>query len=56
VVSRSPAFEPHVLRGAVQGFTGRTPYALWGDWLAVIGAALVLAGCLCGRMRVRPRS
>ena len=25
LVSRSPAFEPHVLRGAVQGFTGSTP-------------------------------
>lgn len=49
VVARSPAFEPHVLRGAVQGFTGSTPYARWGDWLTVIGASLVLLGCLFRR-------
>ena len=56
VVARSPAFEPHVLRSAVQGFGGRTPYAVWGDYLAVIGAAMVLAVCLYVRLRVRPRS
>ena len=55
VVARSPAFEPHVLRSAVQGFTGRTPYALWGDWLAVIGATLVLLACLFQRLYLRGR-
>ncbi len=42
VVARSPQFEPHVLKSAVQGFTGRTPYALWGNYLVVLGALLVV--------------
>ena len=56
IVAQAPAFEPHVLRSAVQGFSGRTPYARWGNYLVVIGASLVLAVCLYGRLRVRPRS
>ena len=55
VVARSPAFEPHVLRGAVQGFTGSTPYARRGDWLAVIGAALGLLVCRFRRRLSRKR-
>lgn len=42
VVARSPQFEPHVLKGAVQGFTGATPYASWGNYAVIIGALLVL--------------
>lgn len=42
VVARSPQFEPHVLKGAVQGFTGATPYARWGNYAVIIGALLVL--------------
>ena len=56
IVAQAPAFEPHVLRSAVQGFSGRTPYARWGNYLVVIGALLVLAVCLYGRLRVIPRS
>ncbi|MEE8249062.1 MAG: nitrilase-related carbon-nitrogen hydrolase, partial [Gammaproteobacteria bacterium] len=42
VVARSPQFEPHVLKGAVQGFTGATPYVRWGNYGVVIGALVVL--------------
>ncbi len=56
IVARAPAFEPHVLRGAVQGFSGRTPYAFWGDYLAVTGAFLVLVVCVVRRSGFRPRS
>ena len=42
IVARSPQFEPHVLKSAVQGFTGRTPYVLWGNYLVVLGALGVL--------------
>ena len=51
VVARSPAFEPHVLRSAVQGFGGRTPYALLGNYPVVAGAALLLIGLLLHRRR-----
>jgi apolipoprotein N-acyltransferase len=46
IVSQSPQFEPHLLRGTVQGFLGATPYALWGNALVVIGAMLALGGQL----------
>ena len=52
VVAESPQFQPHVLKGAVQGFSGRTPYARWGNYLAVVGAALVLLSCW---LSTRPR-
>ena len=42
VVARSPQFEPHVLKGTVQGFTGATPYVRWGNYGVVIGALVVL--------------
>lgn len=39
-----PAFERGVLRVEVQGFQGLTPYARWGDWLALaVAVVLVLA-------------
>jgi apolipoprotein N-acyltransferase len=37
VVARSPQFEPHVLKSAVQGFTGRTPYVIWGNYFVILG-------------------
>ncbi|MDH3505597.1 MAG: apolipoprotein N-acyltransferase [Gammaproteobacteria bacterium] len=43
VVAQSPQFEPHLLEGAVQGFTGSTPYARWGNVAVVLIALLVLA-------------
>ena len=42
VVALSPSFEPHVLKGVVQGFTGSTPYARWGNYAVVIGMLLLL--------------
>jgi apolipoprotein N-acyltransferase len=43
IVGQSPQFEPHLLKGAVQGFLGRTPYAVCGNYLAVVCASIVLA-------------
>lgn len=53
VIARSPAFEPHVLRSAVQGFVGRTPYARWGNYPVVAGAALLLIGLSLHQRRRR---
>jgi apolipoprotein N-acyltransferase len=39
-----PGFERGVLRVTVQGYQGLTPYARWGDWLALaVAVVLVLA-------------
>lgn len=38
-----PAFTRGALRGEVQGYSGSTPYARWGNWLAVILALLLAA-------------
>jgi len=55
IVARSPQFEPHVLKSAVQGFTGRTPYALWGNYLVVLGAlVVVLAQFATTKFTIRP--
>ncbi len=43
VVAQSPQFEPDLLQGAVQGFTGSTPYARWGNFAVVLIALIVLA-------------
>ena len=43
VVAQSPQFEPDLLQGAVQGFTGSTPYARWGNFAVVLIALMVLA-------------
>jgi apolipoprotein N-acyltransferase len=42
VVGRAPQFEPYVLKGSVQGFTGATPYVRWGNLPVVLGIGLVL--------------
>jgi len=42
VVARSPQFESHLLKGAVQGLAGSTPYALWGNYAVVLLALIVL--------------
>ena len=55
IVARAPQFEPHVLRSAVQGFTGRTPYARWGNALVVAGALAVVAlQLLTTKLMMRP--
>jgi apolipoprotein N-acyltransferase len=43
IVALSPSFEPHVLKGVVQGYGGLTPYARWGNYAVVIGMLLLLA-------------
>ena len=43
VVAQSPQFEPQLLEGAVQGFTGSTPYVRWGNFAVVLIALIVLA-------------
>ncbi|MDG3065616.1 apolipoprotein N-acyltransferase [Thauera mechernichensis] len=47
-----PEFERGVLRVQVQGFNGMTPYARWGDGLALIVALLVIAALPLSRRRV----
>ncbi|HHW64413.1 MAG TPA: apolipoprotein N-acyltransferase, partial [Rhodocyclaceae bacterium] len=44
-----PEFERGVLRVEAQGFTGLTPYARWGDWLAIVAALLVVAAVVAAR-------
>ncbi len=57
IVDRSPQFEPHVLKGAVQGYTGRTPYAVWGNYLAVAAALIVvLSQFVTTKLTIRPRT
>lgn len=46
-----PQFERGVLRAEVTGFTGMTPYARLGDWLAFLLAALGLVVALIARRR-----
>lgn len=38
-----PPFTRGALRGEVQGYSGVTPYARWGNWLAIIVALLLVA-------------
>jgi apolipoprotein N-acyltransferase len=52
VVDTLPSFEAGVLTATVRGHTGLTPYARWGNYLAVLGALLVLAVSFAwGRLR-----
>ena len=50
-----PAFERGVLRVTVQGYAGLTPYARWGDRLA-LGAALCALVLIGARRARRPES
>jgi apolipoprotein N-acyltransferase len=43
VVARLPQFEAGVLKASVQGFTGQTPYARWGNYAVVLASLAVLA-------------
>jgi apolipoprotein N-acyltransferase len=49
VVDTLPSFEAGVLTATGRGHTGLTPYARWGNYPAVLGALLVLAGVLAWR-------
>ena len=49
IVAQSPQFEPDLLEGAVQGFTGSTPYVRWGNFAVVLLALVVLAACISRR-------
>ena len=49
VVAQLPQFEPGVLEGSVQGFTGLTPYARWGNYPVILGAMLVLLAVVVHR-------
>jgi apolipoprotein N-acyltransferase len=44
VVATLPLFEPGVLTATVQGYTGLTPYARWGNTPVVLGMLLILLG------------
>ncbi len=55
VVAQSPQFQPHVLKSAVQGFGGLTPYARLGNYLVVAGALMVLIGSLLHQRRRQAR-
>lgn len=55
VVANLPQFEPNVLKTAIQGYTGKTPYVIWGNYLVVIGALMVLfAQFLVTKFIIRP--
>ena len=49
VTAALPPFQAGVLAVELQGRTGTTPYQLWGDWLVVGLAAIVLLGMLIRR-------
>ena len=55
VIAVLPAFERGVLRATVQGYDGLTPYARWGDRLA-LGAALCALALTGVRRARRPES
>ena len=46
-----PAFERGVLRVEVQGYQGLTPYARWGDRLALAVAVLLVLALVAMRAR-----
>lgn len=55
VIAELPQFEPAVLESTVQGFTGSTPYARWGNAPVVLGALLVLVAQLAmTKLTIRP--
>jgi apolipoprotein N-acyltransferase len=44
VAAQVPQFSTQVLRAAVQGYTGATPYARWGDWPVLSSVVVLLLG------------
>jgi apolipoprotein N-acyltransferase len=56
VVGTAPQFQPSVLAYTVQGFTGATPYARWGNYLVVLTAFAVVLMPAAARALRRPRS
>jgi apolipoprotein N-acyltransferase len=46
-----PEFVAETLEGEVQGYSGMTPYARWGNYPVLIGMAMVL---LIAAVRRRP--
>jgi apolipoprotein N-acyltransferase len=55
VIRRLPQFEPGVLESHVQGFTGLTPYARFGNYPVVVGALLtLLAQFAMTKLTMRP--
>lgn len=55
VAASVPQFEAGVLKYTVQGFTGSTPYARWGNWL-VVCAALLSQLPVIAKLARRPRA
>lgn len=53
VVASLPEFEPRVLSGGVQPYTGATPYVRFGNW-AVILLCLGLIACISGTVYLSP--
>ncbi len=58
VAKTLPQFKTAVLKYAVQGFTGATPYAFWGNWLVVLAALAALAAQVPAitKFTIRPRT
>jgi apolipoprotein N-acyltransferase len=57
VASRAPEFEAALIEDSVQGFTGRTPYALWRDYPVLALVFVVIAAQLATtRLTIRPRT
>lgn len=57
VVSRARQFEPEVLFGSVEGFTGATPYVIWRNYPVLLCAfVLLLAGLPATRRSPRKRT
>jgi apolipoprotein N-acyltransferase len=46
LVATMPPLEPGVLKAAVRGYEGATPYARWGNYPVVLGALLAVAVAL----------
>ena len=49
VVDRLPQFRQDTLVGDAEPRTGMTPYARWGEWPALLLAALMALWCRYGR-------
>ena len=57
VAARLPQFEPGALRYTVRGFTGSTPYALWGNYpVVLLVVAIALAQFARTKFTMRART